>query len=83
MDTLINFCLFEERARDAITQLIEEKHRLMNRCRLYEVSESNQKSVGITSRATGDTYMHHLQYWQDENEQLTLKISDLKVRTKR
>jgi hypothetical protein len=73
MDVLINFTLFEERSKEAIMQLVDEKHRLLNRCRVYE------KAAQIPNREEGDRYLHHLQYWQDENEQQSLRIADLKV----
>ncbi|KAH6582192.1 hypothetical protein BASA61_008652 [Batrachochytrium salamandrivorans] len=66
--------VFEERCRDAIHQLIEEKHISMYKTRLME------QSAGIPDKETGDKYLLQLQFWQDEIERQSSTISYLKLR---
>lgn len=41
---------------------------------------SFKKSAGITDKQTGQVYLDHLQFWQDETERQSLTISDLKAK---
>ncbi|KAH6571143.1 hypothetical protein BASA62_004025 [Batrachochytrium salamandrivorans] len=74
IDLLIGQTVFEERCRDAIHQLIEEKHISMYKTRLME------QSAGIPDKETGDKYLLQLQFWQDEIERQSSTISYLKLR---
>eukprot|EP00842_Homolaphlyctis_polyrhiza_P006864 jgi/Hompol1/767/HPOL_001367-RA len=74
LDLLINQSVFEDRCKEAIYQLIEERHVVLYKNRLLE------QAAGIPDQETGEKYIGQLQYWQDENERLTTTISYLKLR---
>ncbi|KAI8929333.1 ras guanine nucleotide exchange factor domain-containing protein [Entophlyctis helioformis] len=74
IDLLINQNVFEERCKEAIRQLIEEKHAVMYKNRLLE------QAAGIPDHDSGERYLGQLQFWQDETERQAATISYLKLR---
>ncbi|KAI9199222.1 ras guanine nucleotide exchange factor domain-containing protein [Polychytrium aggregatum] len=65
---------FENRCREIIYQLVEEKHILAHKNRLME------EAIGIKDKDTSTRYIEQLQYWQDENERNQATITYLKLR---
>ncbi|KAJ3318353.1 hypothetical protein HDV06_000533 [Boothiomyces sp. JEL0866] len=74
MDLLVNYNVFQDRARYAIKDLVEEKAELENKCRIYE------KSTGADDTDGSESYLNQLQFWQDETEKQASIISQLKTR---
>ncbi|KAJ3107545.1 hypothetical protein HDU97_003850 [Phlyctochytrium planicorne] len=65
---------FQERCKEIILQLIEEKHIALCKNRLLE------QAAGITDKDTSMRFIDQLQYWQDENERQSATIAYLKIR---
>ncbi|KAI8848736.1 ras guanine nucleotide exchange factor domain-containing protein [Chytridium lagenaria] len=65
---------FQERCKETILQLIEEKHIALCKNRLLE------QAAGITDKDTSMRFIDQLQYWQDESERQSATIAYLKIR---
>ncbi|KAJ1567731.1 hypothetical protein HK405_004970, partial [Cladochytrium tenue] len=63
---------FQARCRDAVRQLVEEKHILMSKNRVLE------QALGIVDRESGERIVDHLQYWQDEVDRQAATVAYLK-----
>ncbi|KAJ3035399.1 hypothetical protein HDV00_003997 [Rhizophlyctis rosea] len=74
IDVIISHSIFQERCKETIRQLIEEKHIALHKNRLLE------QAAGIHDRETSERFIDQLQYWQDENERQASTIAYLKVR---
>lgn len=82
LDLMVNAYVLQDRAKviesnkDIILQLVEEKHKLLHNCRVYE------KSASILDKMPGETFLEQLQYWQDETEKQALTITQMKLALK-
>lgn len=65
--------LFQERCKEVIRQLIEEKHVALHKYRLLD------NAAGIRDNQTSIHFLSQLQYLQSENEQQAATIAYLKV----
>ncbi|KAJ3321217.1 hypothetical protein HDU76_000130 [Blyttiomyces sp. JEL0837] len=72
MDLFHTQTVFQERCKEALRQLIEEKHIALRKNALLE------QSVGIKDKETSERFIDQLQYWQDENEKQAAHILNLK-----
>jgi hypothetical protein len=74
IDLLLTNQLFQDRCKETLHQLIEEKHVALHKYRLLE------NAAGIRDRETSSSFLSQLQYLQSENEQQSATIAYLKVR---
>ncbi|KAJ3302781.1 hypothetical protein HDV03_004598 [Kappamyces sp. JEL0829] len=85
VQSLVHTLIQQERSKDSIRQLVEEKHYLVYKCRIFEVIHNEltcKKNAGIPDAAAAQTYLQHMQYWQEETERQAITISELKGRLK-
>ncbi|KAI3633678.1 hypothetical protein MIR68_008625 [Amoeboaphelidium protococcarum] len=68
--------LFQDRCKETIRQLIEEKHIALHKYRLLE------NAAGIRDQQTGVNFLSQLQYLQLENEQQAATIAYLKIQNR-
>lgn len=66
--------IFQNRTRQAIKSILEEKYFLLHKLSLLE------QAAGIADRETGDRLIDQLQRWQEENERQRATIAYLKIR---
>ncbi|KAJ3293067.1 hypothetical protein HK104_004763 [Borealophlyctis nickersoniae] len=74
LELLAVHTVFQERCKETIRQLIEEKHIALHKNRLLE------QAAGIQDRETSERFIDQLQYWQDENEKQASTVAYLKMR---
>ncbi|KAI8812363.1 ras guanine nucleotide exchange factor domain-containing protein [Cladochytrium replicatum] len=63
---------FQDRCKETIYQLLEEKQNALYKIQLYE------QSAGVHDGETAERFWGQLQYWQDENERQGATIQHLK-----
>jgi hypothetical protein len=76
IDLLLTNQMFQERCKETLHQLIEEKHVALHKYRLLE------NAAGIRDRETSVNFLSQLQYLQLENEQQAATIAYLKIQNR-
>ncbi|KAG4085764.1 ras GEF [Neocallimastix lanati (nom. inval.)] len=74
MDLILMNETFQERCKESLYQLIEEKQIALHKNNLLE------SAAGINDKEGGESFLDQIQYLQDENEQAAATISYLKMR---
>ncbi|KAI8999981.1 ras guanine nucleotide exchange factor domain-containing protein [Gaertneriomyces semiglobifer] len=74
IDLIVTQSIFQERCKETIRQLCEEKWVALHKLRLLE------QAAGIGDRETGERFIDQLSYLQDENERMSASVAYLKIR---